>query len=199
VGPTACTDTEVATATAQRPEQVRVTVGRCPDDVACGRDDLGFDEVVDGEPVLAHEPADAAAQTDTADTGVAHDATRRGQTVALGLAVDVAPQGTALDPGCAGDWIDGDGAHQREVDHDPVVAHRGAADVVASPADGDLEVVAAGEADRGGHVGGAAAPGDQSRAPIDGAVPHGAGVVVLAAAGNDHVAPEPVDLGRGWC
>ena len=164
-----------------------------------GGDHLGLHEVVDGEPVLAHEPADAAAQAEAADAGVAHDAARGGQTVCLCLVVDVAPQGAALDEGRALDGIDRDGAHRREVDHDPVVAHRGAGHVVASASYGDLEVAVAGEAHRCGHVGGAAAAGDQSRSSVDGAVPYGAGVVVVIVVGGDHVAPEPGDLHRGWC
>ena len=70
--------------------------------LALGGDQLGLHQVVDGEPVFAHEPADAAAQGDAADAGVAHDAARGGQTVCLCLVVDVAPQGAALDDGpCA--------------------------------------------------------------------------------------------------
>ena len=46
-----------------------------------------------------------------------------------------------------------------------------------------------GRSDCRGHVGGAAAAGDQSRPPIDGAVPYGACVVVSIVAGCDHVAP----------
>jgi hypothetical protein len=115
-------DAEVPAAASQRPEQVGVVVGRCPDDVALGGDQFGLHEVVNGEPVFAHEPADAAAQAEAADSGVAHDAARGGQTVCLCLVVDVAPQGAALDEGRALDGIDGDGAHRREVDHDSVVA-----------------------------------------------------------------------------
>ena len=157
-------DAEVPASASQRPEQVGVIVGRCPDDLALGRDHLGLDEVVDGEAVLAHEPADAATQAEAADAGVAHDATRGGQTVRLCLVVDVSPQGTALDQGRALDGINQDGAHRREVDHDPVVADRGAGHVVAPASYGDVEVAVAGEAHRCGHVGGAAAAGDQSEA-----------------------------------
>ena len=99
-------DAEVPAAAPQRPEQVGVIVGRCPNDVALGGDHLGLHEVVDGEPVLAHEPADAAAQAEATDAGVAHDAARRGKTVCLCLVVDVAPQGAALDEGRALDGID---------------------------------------------------------------------------------------------
>ena len=134
-------DAEVPAAAPQRPEQVGVIVGRCPNDVALGGDHLGLHEVVDGEPVLAHQPADAAAQAEAADAGVAHDAARGGQTVGLCLVVDVAPQGATLDEGGALDGIDRDGAHRREVDDDAVVAHCGAGHVVASASYGDLEVV----------------------------------------------------------
>ena len=172
--------------------------GRRPDDVALGRDHLGLDEIVDGEPVLAHEPADAAAQAEAADAGVAHDAARGGQTVRLCLVVDVSPQGAAVDEGRALDRIDRHGPHRRQVDHDPAVAHRGAGHVVTPATNRDLEIVVAGEAHRRGHIGGAAAAGNQPRSSVDGAVPYGSGVVVVVVVGSDHVAPEPGDLHRGW-
>ena len=53
-------DAEVPASASQGPEQVGVIAGRRPQDLALGGDHLGLDEVVDGEPVLAHEPADAA-------------------------------------------------------------------------------------------------------------------------------------------
>src|SRR5262249_22683100 len=157
---------EVAAAAAKRPEQVGVFVARRPDDAALGGDHLGGQQVVDGEPVLAHEVADAAAEGEPGDAGVAHDAAGGGQTAGLGLVVDGAPQGTTLHPGCAVGGVDPHGPHRRQVDHDPVVAHRGASHVVAPAPYGDLQVVVAGEAHRGGHVGGPAAAGDQPGAPV---------------------------------
>jgi hypothetical protein len=192
-------DAEVPATTPQRPEEVGVVVGRRPHDVAARGHHLGLHEVVDGEPVLAHEPADATAQADAADAGVAHDAACGSQTVGLCLVVDISPQGTTLDEGRALDRIDGDGAHRRQVDHDPAVAHRGTGDVVTAAANGDLEIAVTGEAHRCGHIGGAAAAGDQPRSSVDGAVPYGSGVVVVVVVGDDHVAPEPRNLGRGWC
>jgi hypothetical protein len=176
-----------------------VFVGGRPDDAALGGDHLRFHEVVDGQPVFAHEEADAAAEGEPSDAGVADDAAGGGQTVGLGLVVDVAPQGTTLHPGRAAGGVDPHGPHGREVDHDSVVAHRGAGHVVAPAPYGDLQVVVAGEAHGRGDVGGPAAAGDQPGAPIDGAVPYGACVVVSIVAGGDHVAPELGDLDRGWC
>src|SRR5919108_5850743 len=85
------------------------------------------------------------------------------------------------------------GPHRREVDDDPAVAHRGAGHVVAPAPYGDLQVVVAGEAYGRDHVGGPAAPGDQPGAPVDGAVPHGSGGVVVGVVSGDQLAPEPVD------
>ena len=55
------------------------------------------DEVVAGEPVLAHQPADAAAERQPGDAGPRDDAARHGEAVQVGLAVDVAQGGAALD------------------------------------------------------------------------------------------------------
>jgi hypothetical protein len=190
-------DAEVPAAAAQRPEQVGVIIGRRPHDLALRGDHLGLYEIVDGEPVLAHEPADAAAQAEAADAGVAHDAARGSQTVRLCLVVDISPQRTTLDEGRAVDGIDGDGAHRRQVDHDSVVAQRGAGHVVAPASYGDLEVAVAGEAHRCGHICGATAAGDQPRSSVDRAVPYGSGAVVVMVVGGDEVAAEPGNLDRG--
>src|SRR4029453_11156709 len=133
-------DAEVSASALQRPEQVGGIAGGRPHDLALGGAPLGLYEIVDGEPVLAHEPADAAAQAEAADAGVAHDAARGGPTVRLCLGVDVPPQGTALDEARALDWIDRHGAHRRQVDHDPAVAHRGAGDVVTPATNRDLKI-----------------------------------------------------------
>ncbi|HEU0214988.1 MAG TPA: hypothetical protein VFR13_12930 [Jiangellaceae bacterium] len=190
-------DAEVPAAASQRPEQVGVLVGRRSDDVALRGDHLGVHEVVDGEPVLAHEPADAAAEAEAADAGVAHDASRRGQAVGLGLVVDVAPQGATLHVGRAFGGVDRNGAHRGEVDDDPVVAHRRAGHVVAPAAYRDLEVAVAGEPHGCRHVSGPGASGEESGSPVDHAVPHGSGVVVVSMLGSDQLAPEPGDVQFG--
>src|SRR5262245_35472039 len=118
--------------------------------------------------MLAHQPADAAAEREPADSGVAHDSTGGSQTVRLRLVVDVAPQRTTLHPGPAASGIDPHAAHCREVDDDPVVAHCGARDVVSSASYGDLQIVFAGETHSRNDVSGPNASSDEARAPIDG-------------------------------
>jgi len=56
---------------------------------------------------------------------------------------------------------------------------------VAAAAYGDLEVVVAREAHGCDHVCGPVAAGDQPRAPVDDAVPHGSGGVVLSVVSRD--------------
>ena len=60
-------DAEVAAAAADRPEQVGLVLGVDAAQLAVGRDDLGREQVVDRQAVLAHEVADAAAGRDPAD------------------------------------------------------------------------------------------------------------------------------------
>ena len=58
--------------------------------VAIGGDDVGRQQVVDGQAELAGQPAEAAAQRQPGDAGGRVDAGRRGQAERLRLAVDVA-------------------------------------------------------------------------------------------------------------
>jgi hypothetical protein len=78
--------------------------------------------------------------------------------------------------------------HLREIDHDPVVAGREAGDAVAAAADGDQQVVAAGEAHRGRHVAGVGAADDERRAPVVSAVPHLARLCVRSVGRGDDLA-----------
>jgi hypothetical protein len=186
-------DAEVPAPTSQRPEQVAVIVGRRLDDVALSGDHLGLDKVVDGEPMLAHQPTDAAAEAEATDAGVTDNAAGGGQPVGLGLVVNVSPQGTTLYMGGALGGVDRDGAHRGEVDDDPVVDHRGAGHVVAATPYRDLQLAVTGEAYGGGHVGGPGASGDQSGSPVDHAVPHGSGAVIVSVLGGNEFAAEAGD------
>ncbi len=111
--------------------------------------------------MFAHEEADATAEGEPGDASVAHDAAGGGKTVGLRLVIDVAPQRTTLHPGPAADGVDPHRPHGREVDDDPLVAHRGAGHIMAPAPYGDVQVVVAGEPHGRGHIGGAAASGDQ--------------------------------------
>jgi hypothetical protein len=167
-----------------------------PQHFTLGRDDVGGEQVVHREAVLAHEPADAAAEGESGDPRVTYDAAGGRQTVDLRLVVDVAPQSTTLHPGGAADGVDPHGPHSREVDDDSVVTHGGAGHVVTAASYGDLHIVVACESHGGRHVSSAAAAGDESGVAVNGAVPYGSGVIVVGVVSGDELAPEPVDLHR---
>ena len=74
-------DAEAAAAAAQRPEQLGVLVLGGAHDPAVPGDELGGDEVVAGQPVLALEPARAAAEREPGDAGGGDAPAGRGEPV----------------------------------------------------------------------------------------------------------------------
>ena len=143
---------EVAAAAAQAPEQLGVLALARAHRLPVGGDQVGRDQVVAGQAVLAHQPADAAAEREPGDAGGGDEAAGRGQAEGLGLGVELAPGEAALGPHGARLGVDPDALHRREVDHQAAVAGGVAGHVVAAAAHGDGQALAAGEADRGDDV-----------------------------------------------
>ena len=114
-------DAEVAAAPAQGPEQIRVLVIGGADDAPVGGHELGGEQVVDREPVLALEPPRASAQCQAADARGGNAPAGRREAMLLGRAVDLGPQRAAADPGDAAIGVDLDRVHRAHVDHDAVV------------------------------------------------------------------------------
>ncbi len=182
-------DPEVAAAAAEPPEEPGALALARADELPVGGDDVRADEVVAGEPVLAHQPADAAAEREAADAGRRDEPAGRGETVRLRLVVDVRPDRAAADVGDARVRVDPDVPHRREVDDEAVVGRREPGDAVRAAAHRERQVVAAREADRRDHVGGARTAHDQRRAAfVEHAVPDVAGLLVAGVAGGDHLA-----------
>ena len=192
-------DAEIAAAAPERPEQVRMLVGAGGDERAVGGDDVGREQVVAGEAVLAHQPAEAAAQRQPADAGVGDGPAGRGEAERLGLAVEFAPEQAALGVGRARSGVDADALEAAQVDHQAAVAHGVAGRAVAAAAHRDPEIVLSSEVDGVDHVRDAAALHDHGRPAVDHAVPDLAGVVVAVVARADHrsanVLPQPLHRG----
>jgi hypothetical protein len=163
---------------------VRILAGR--DEAAVGEDDVGRDEVVDREAVLAAEVAVAATQRESADTRRRHDPGRRGQTEGMRGVVEIAEHGTAPDGDERSFGIDPHAVHRREVDHEPAVDASEPAAAVAAAADGDVEPLAPAEVHRRDHVGGVAAARDQRRPLVDHRVVEPARVVVAVVGRREH-------------
>src|SRR4029453_5034331 len=87
---------KVAAAAAQTPEEVIVLRGTGSKQAAVRSNDIGGDQVVAGEAVLARQPAAAAAQSQTGDAGAGDHSHGRGQIERLRLAVRPPPRPTPL-------------------------------------------------------------------------------------------------------
>ena len=85
-------DAEVAAAAPDRPEEVRVALGVDLEHAAVGGHDLGTEQVVDRQTVLAHEVADAAAERESPDPDRSRVTEADGETVRCGSAGDRLPR-----------------------------------------------------------------------------------------------------------
>jgi hypothetical protein len=113
-----------------------------------------------------------------------------GQPEPLGLEVQLAPPQPRCGQRRPRRRVDPHQLHQRQIDHDAVVAGARAGHVVSAAPHGQRQPVLAGEPDRGEDVGTTPAPGHQGRVPVDGAVPNAARAVVLLVSRDDHLAAQ---------
>ena len=135
-------------------------------------------QVVDGEAELAGEPSKAAAEREPGDSGRRVDAERDGKAVLLRGCVELGERDARLHARGARGGIHDDALHRRQVDHEAVVAHGIAGDVVARAFDRDQQVVRGREANRLLHLRRRGAARDQARPAIDHRIPDGPRLVI---------------------
>ena len=177
---------EVAAAAAERPEQIAIGVLARGDDLAGREHDLGRQQVVDGHPVLAHQPGDAAAERETRDPGAGDDAAGGREPERAGGTVELTDRDASLRPDRGSARIDVDPLHQREVDHQPTIGDRPAGDVVAAAAHRDLQSLAPAEVDRVHDVRRVHAARDHGGMPVDQPVVDAPDLVVTAVTRSKH-------------
>ncbi len=182
---------EIPPAAPERPEQIRVVLAARPHHLTFRGDDLGREQVVDGEAEPATQPSEPAAQGQPGDSRRRIDAERRGEPERLGFAIEVGQGRPAPDSGGPRVGIDLHRFHRRQVDHEPALADGIARDVVAAAAHGQEQIVVPRKAHRQRDVGRAGTAGDQRRAAIDHGVPDGAGLVVARCARREQSAEQP--------
>ena len=191
---------EVAAAAADRPEQVGLRLGVGPDQPAVGRHDLGGEERVDRQPVLAHEIADAAAEGDPTDADGARVAEPDGEPVRGEGGRQLAGRETRSGPGGPAGNVDVEIRQAAQVEQDPAVRRAVAGPAVAAAPDGQLEPGLAGQVDDIGDVAGVRGADDDRRPPVEPADEDGTGRVVPGIVGGDEpvaeVGPQPVE-GKG--
>ncbi len=183
-------DTEIPTATTQSPEKIGVFGFAGAHLVALSGDDIRGEQVVDGHPVLPAQPAKAAAEGQAGHARGRVDAERRREAMRLSDRIEIGERAAGLDGRSAGGRVHLNALHQREVDHETVVANGIARDVVAAPADRDEQVVRARELDRLDDIVSRPAARDQRRLAIDRRVPDLSDLVVTRVARKKHVSPE---------
>jgi hypothetical protein len=162
--------------------------------LAIGQHHLGLEQVVDREPALAGQVAEAAAEREPADARGRDDPAGRRQAVRVGRRIHLGPGAATADPDGASLGVDVDVAQQREVDHHAVVARAEPGAVVAAAADRHDEVVCAREAERPRDVVRARAARDQRRALVDHRVEEAARLLVVAVLRSDQAARESAQL-----
>ena len=89
-------DAEIAAATLERPEQIRVGSLADAQQTTIGSHDVRRDKVVTRHAERPAEPTLTSSEGEPRDTGSRDDATDGDQPEGLRLAVDVAPRGTPL-------------------------------------------------------------------------------------------------------
>jgi hypothetical protein len=189
-------DAEVAAAAPDRPEEVRMLGrARAHEIPGCGHD-LGRLEVVDGEAVLAAEPAEAAAEREPRDSGRGIDPERRGQAMRLGRGVEIGEQSPGLDGGPATSGVDLRTAHAGQVEDQPALAGGEARHVVPSPANREREAVIASEDHTPYDVRRVGGPRDDRRAPVDHSVPEAPSLVIGWVSRPDQVPMPAPPKGR---
>ena len=182
--------TKVAAAAPDGPEEVRVLTGAGVAELAVGGDDIGGDEVVTGQTVLACQPAEATTQREARNARTGDQAPRCSQAEGLRLVIEVSPRGPALSAGRAAHRIDADAPHAREVDHQAALAYSDARDIVAAASYRHQQVVGPGEVDRRDDIGGPSTAGDERGVAVDHAVPDCAGVVIARVARTEEWATQ---------
>jgi hypothetical protein len=127
-------DAEVTAAPADCPIEIRIFGSGRAHEVACRRDDIGADDIVDRVAERAAEPAESPAESEAAHAGGRIDAQWNGKAVGLSFMVHIPKQGAALNPGASLLGIYANAAHRGKVDRQPAIAQCASGDVVAAAA-----------------------------------------------------------------
>ena len=115
---------EVAAATAQTPEQLRVLFGTGVAELPVGSDHIQRLEVVDGHAELARQAPETSTQREPAHPGVGHRAERRDQPMRHALVIHLSEQRAAVHPRAPRLGIDSHAAERRQIDLHAAVAGR---------------------------------------------------------------------------
>src|SRR6185295_17150871 len=138
-------DAEVATAAAERPEELGILSLASGNNSPVRGDEVRFKQIVEREPERRAQMAETPAERQAGHAGVAEGPSRRRETVNLTRRIKVVPERTAAAGRRPLLRVDDDLAHEPQVDRDRSVADAVARDTVAPAADRHGQVSFAGE------------------------------------------------------
>ena len=154
--------------------------------MAVRRNHFGREQIVDGHAVLTAQPAESAAQRQARHSGGGIDTQRRGKAMSLHHPINLAQGAAWSDAGRTGCRVHLHVLHQREVDHQAVVAHGIACDVVSTPSDRNQEMLRAAKLDGANDILCGSAAGNDRGFTVDHGIPDLAHVVVAGIVRQKH-------------
>src|SRR5262245_6272572 len=135
--------------------------------------------------MFAHQPPKTAAQGEPRNAGNGDKTARSGKTVGLQRVVYLTP---VAPPFCAepARWsVNGDALHPRQINHQALIAHSEAANVMAGSAYRKEQILMAREINRPDCVIAIDAPSDERGSPVDRRIKYGTCCVVPLVAWGD--------------
>src|SRR5215475_3281079 len=181
---------EIPTAAAKRPVEVRVFAGSDLTNLTVCGDELERSNVVAREPELTHEASLPSSERQARDAGVGSGTERGDEPGRLTLAIERGEQDTWLRPGHTFVPIECDLAHRRQIDHQPALAGRVPREAVAATLHGGQQGMRACELHGVHDVLAALAVGNERGMPIDRAIPYAPRPVVSGISGQKELSLE---------
>ena len=178
-------DAEVATAAAERPEELGILCLARGDDGPVGGDDGRCKQIVEREPERRAQMPETPAERQAGDACVAEGPAGRRETVNLTRRIEVVPERTAAAGRRPLLRVDDDLAHEPQVDRDRSIADAVARDTVAAAADRHGQVSFAGEPHGRDDVRGIQRTNDHLGSAVDHPVERRARTVVAVVARSD--------------
>ena len=182
---------EVAPTAADTPEQIRVfgCIGR--QHPAIGRHDVDREEVVDGQAVFAHQPADATTQCQTREARSSDGASRGRKSKFLCPGNEFKQPEPGLSARSTLNGVDRDAFHLREIDDDTAITDRVARRTMPATAYSNRKVLAAREFNCTHNIGVIRASNNEGRIAVNQSIPDPASAAVAIAARIEHFATQP--------
>src|ERR1700722_3363719 len=138
---------EVSATPADRPKQVVIFFGTGCYKTAVGKHDFGFQQIIQCQAIFPGQITRSSTKSQPRDSGSRNATRRDSEAKTLSCLVEICLSAPRLSSHGICHRIDADRFHRREIDHQSMITDAESSTVVTSAADGDREVLLAGEID----------------------------------------------------